>query len=111
MVGEDMNRRNSCVVVLAVVAAFSLTLSGIASAKPMAVKIGPNIDVSNEPGPQFETAIAINPSNPFQIVATSIDVQVGVSQGVRAYFSSNAGATWESTLLPLPPPTINTDVV
>src|SRR5579859_5812860 len=33
------------------------------------VTVGSNVDVSNEPTPQSETSIAINPSNPSQIVA------------------------------------------
>ena len=33
------------------------------------IKVGANINVSNEPGPQSETNIAINPANPKQIVA------------------------------------------
>ncbi len=95
------NRRNLVLCALAVAAAMSV---GVASAQPAAVNIGPNIDVSNEPGAQFETTIAVNPTNPSQIVAASIDAQV---LQVRAYFSSDGGATWGSSLPPVPPPIVN----
>ena len=46
---------------------------GFASAgdgsRTKSVSVGNNIDASNEPGPQSETSIAINPTNPSQIVA------------------------------------------
>jgi len=38
------------------------------------VSVGPNVDVSNEPGPQSETSIAINPSDQSQIVSGSNEI-------------------------------------
>src|SRR5262245_37253066 len=38
------------------------------------VKVGANINVSNEPGPHSETNIAINPAKPKQIVAGSNEI-------------------------------------
>src|SRR5262249_56948616 len=38
------------------------------------VSVGANVDVSNEPGPQSETSIAINPANHQQIVAGSNEI-------------------------------------
>lgn len=66
--------------------------------------IGPNIDVSKEPGPQSETAIAVNPDNPSQIVAGSNEI---FRLPMRGYFSSDAGASWTGVDLPLPPPLVN----
>jgi hypothetical protein len=65
------------------------------------VSVGPNIDVSNEPGPQSETSIAINPNNPSQIVAGSNEID---RLPMRGYFSSDGGKTWGGVDLPLPPP-------
>src|SRR5689334_13816138 len=64
------------------------------------VKVGANIDVSNEAGPQSETNIAINPANPKQIVAGSNEI---FRLPMRGYFSSDGGATWGGVDLPLPP--------
>ncbi len=69
------------------------------------VTVGPNIDVSNEPGPQSETSIAVNPSDPTQIVAGSNEI---FRLPMRGYFSSDGGAHWGAVDLPLPPPlTVN----
>src|SRR5258708_3691280 len=69
------------------------------------VSVGPNVDVSNEPGPQSETSIAINPSDQSQIVAGSNEI---FRLPMRGYFSSDGGFGWGGVDLPLPPPlTIN----
>lgn len=65
------------------------------------VSVGANVDASNEPGPQSETSIAINPSNPSQLVAGSNEID---RLPMRGYFSSDGGATWGGVDLPLPPP-------
>ncbi len=67
------------------------------------VKVGANVDVSNEPGPQSETSIAINPSNPSQLVGGSNEID---RLPMRGYFSSD-GVTWGGVDLPLPPPISN----
>src|SRR5713226_9025085 len=74
----------------------------VPSGRASGIHVGPNIDVSNEPGPQSETSIAINPENPKEIVAGSNEI---FRLPMRAYFSSNAGKTWAGVDLPLPPPT------
>jgi hypothetical protein len=66
--------------------------------------VGAKVDVSNEPGPQSETSIAINPNNPSQIVAGSNEID---RLPMRAYFSSNGGKSWGAVDLPLPPPLTN----
>jgi len=81
-------------------ASVAATDSAVSSAST--VSVGPNIDVSNEPGPQSETSIAINPENPREIVAGSNEI---FRLPMRAYFSSNAGKAWAGVDLPLPPPT------
>jgi hypothetical protein len=65
------------------------------------VAVSPNVDVSNEPGPQSETSIAINPSDPSQIVAGSNEID---RLPMRGYFSSDGGTHWGAVDLPLPPP-------
>ena len=74
----------------------------LAASSTSTVSVGPNIDVSNEPGPQSETSIAINPENPREIVAGSNEI---FRLPMRAYLSSNAGKAWAGVDLPLPPPT------
>ncbi len=66
------------------------------------IKVGPNVDVSDEPGPQSETSIAIDPANPKVIVAGSNEI---FRLPMRGYFSSDGGKTWGGVDLPLPPPT------
>src|SRR5579859_1818272 len=65
------------------------------------VSVGANVDMSNEPGPQSETSIAINPSKSSQIVAGSNEI---FRLPMRGYFSSDGGKTWGGVDLPLPPP-------
>ena len=72
--------------------------------KAGSVKVGANVNISNEPGPQSETSIAINPSNPSQLVGGSNEI---FRLPMRGYFSSDGGATWGGVDLPLPPPISN----
>jgi hypothetical protein len=65
------------------------------------VAVGSNIDVSNEPGPQSETSISVNPQSPAQIVAGSNEI---FRLPMRGYFSSDGGTSWGAVDLPLPPP-------
>jgi hypothetical protein len=74
----------------------------VESSSATGIRVGPNIDVSNEPGPQSETSIAINPANPKEIVAGSNEI---FRLPMRAYFSSDGGKSWGGVDLPLPPPT------
>ncbi len=68
------------------------------------ITVGANVDVSNEPGPQSETSIAINPNNSSAIVGGSNEID---RLPMRGYFSSDSGATWGGVDLPLPPPLVN----
>jgi hypothetical protein len=71
--------------------------------KTGSVSVGANVDMSNEPGPQSETSIAINPSSPSQIVSGSNEI---VRLPMRGYFSADGGSSWGAVDLPLPPPLV-----
>jgi hypothetical protein len=71
------------------------------SGKTSSVKVGTNVNVSHEAGPQSETSISINPANPNQIVGGANEI---FRLPMRGYFSSDGGATWGGVDLPLPPP-------
>ena len=62
---------------------------------------GPNVDVSNECGPQSETFITINPSHTTMLAAGSNEI---FRDPMRGYFSTDGGATWGGVDVPLPPP-------
>src|SRR5204862_6515495 len=66
--------------------------------------VGPNINASNQAGPQSETDIAIDPTNPNHIVGGSNDISSGQ---MRVYESFTGGADWTNTPLPLPPAPFN----
>lgn len=63
------------------------------------VTIGSNVDVSNECGPQSETYITINPSQPSTLAAGSNEI---FRDPMRGYFSSDGGVAWGGVDLPLP---------
>ncbi|MDX6412783.1 MAG: hypothetical protein QOH23_193, partial [Gaiellaceae bacterium] len=63
--------------------------------------IGPNVDASNEAGPQSETSIAISPSNTNAVVGGANEI---FRLPMRAYYSSDQGASYGGVDLPLPPP-------
>jgi len=65
------------------------------------LKVGANVDVSNECGPQSETYVAINPSRPKNLAAGSNEI---FRDPMRGYFSTDGGATWGGVDLPLPAP-------
>jgi hypothetical protein len=72
-----------------------------ANAAQSQVTVGSNVDVSNEDGPQSETSITVNPSNPKVLVGGSNEI---FRLPMRGYFSSDGGQTWGGVDLPLPPP-------
>ena len=65
-----------------------------------AIKVGPNVNVSNECGPQSETYIAINPMQPKVLAGGSNEI---FRLPMRGYFSIDGGTTWGGVDLPLPP--------
>jgi hypothetical protein len=66
-----------------------------------ALSVGTNVDVSNECGPQSETFITINPSNPTMLAAGSNEI---FRDPMRGYYTSDGGLTWGAVDLPLPDP-------
>src|SRR4051794_13439569 len=64
-------------------------------------KVGLNVDVSNECGPQSETYITLDPSRPKMLAGGSNEI---FRLPMRGYFSSDGGATWGGVDLPLPAP-------
>ena len=65
------------------------------------IKVGVNVDVSRECGPQSETFIAINPAHPKTLAAGSNEI---FRDPMRGYFSSDGGTSWGGVDLPLPAP-------
>jgi hypothetical protein len=57
------------------------------------------VDISNECGPQSETFITLNTSNPNILAAGSNEI---FRDPMRGYFSSDGGSTWGGVDLPLP---------
>jgi hypothetical protein len=64
------------------------------------LKVGPNVDVSNECGPQSETYITLNPARPKVLAGGSNEI---FRLPMRGYFSADGGSTWGGVDLPLPP--------
>ncbi len=64
------------------------------------VQVGPNVDASNECGPQSETYITINPTHPTTVAAGSNEI---FRLPMRGYSSFDGGASWSGVDLPLPP--------
>jgi len=60
----------------------------------------PNVDVSNLPGPQAEAAITVDPVHDQTLLAGSNSLSEGT---LRAYGSTDGGATWQATTV-FPPP-------
>src|SRR6266436_5291882 len=77
-------------------AANGATKSG---AQTSAVTVDKNVDASNECGPQSETYITLNPSQPSTLAAGSNEI---FRDPMRGYFSSDSGGTWGGVDLPLP---------
>lgn len=68
--------------------------------------VGPNVDVSNECGPQSETFITLNTSNPMNLAGGSNEI---FRDPMRAYASFDGGASWTGVDAPLPPPLSGTN--
>ncbi|MCU1384466.1 MAG: hypothetical protein JWL71_3163 [Acidobacteria bacterium] len=64
-------------------------------------KVGPNVDVSNECGPQSETYVTLNSAQPKMLAGGSNEI---FRLPMRGYFSSDGGSTWGGVDLPLPAP-------
>src|SRR5436309_5424066 len=74
------------------------------SIEPDAATIGANVNVSNQAGPQSETDIAIDPTNPNHLVGGSNDISSGK---MRVYESFDGGKTWANQAMPDAPAPFN----
>src|SRR4051812_6033526 len=63
--------------------------------------MGPNVDVSNECGPQSETYITVNTIKPKNLAGGSNEI---FRLPMRAYASLDGGTSWSGVDAPLPPP-------
>lgn len=63
------------------------------------VTSGSNVDMSNECGPQSETFITLDTSNPKRLAAGSNEI---FRLPMRGYYSANSGKSWGAVDLPLP---------
>src|SRR3989475_8687982 len=70
-------------------------------ARAASTSFWPNVDVSNECGPQSETYVTLNPRGPQQLTAGSNEI---FRLPMRAFFSSDGGSSWGGVDVPLPPP-------
>lgn len=76
------------------------TKGGAALGSPtLSVAAGPDVDVSNECGPQSETYIALDTRRPAHLAAGSNEI---FRLPMRGYFSRDSGASWGGVDLPLP---------
>ena len=62
--------------------------------------VGPNVDISNECGPQSETYITVNTSKTKSLAGGSNEI---FRLPMRAYASFDGGSSWAGTDAPLPP--------
>ncbi|HVH88279.1 MAG TPA: sialidase family protein [Terriglobales bacterium] len=62
--------------------------------------VGPNVDVSNECGPQSETYVTVNTSKPKNLAGGSNEI---FRLPMRAYASFDGGSSWTGADAPLPP--------
>jgi hypothetical protein len=65
------------------------------------LSVGPNVDISRAMGDQNEASLAINPTNPLNIVAASNDLPAAFSIGAagRVSVSNDGGVTWTSRIV------------
>src|SRR5262245_11717509 len=68
---------------------------------PASIAVGANVNISQLPGNQDETALAINPLNPNNILAVSNDEAsfLSLGGGIRVYRSLDGGGTWSSQVI------------
>jgi hypothetical protein len=67
--------------------------------------VGPNINVSQRGTNQAETTIAINPTNPLNLIVGSNSLESGLTQDL-IWFSVDGGLTWTQVAIPNPPGTM-----
>jgi hypothetical protein len=72
------------------------------SAQPLApqqsfgsITIGPNVNVTNQPGPQSETSVSVDPTNPMHLLESVNDL----TNTAAVYESTDGGAHWTNSNL------------
>lgn len=63
------------------------------------ITIGPNTNVSNEAGAQSETSVAVNPTNPMDVIASVNDLNAPGGAAASAYESLDGGVTFTNTYI------------
>jgi hypothetical protein len=99
-----MHRRNLLLVgvvlaipIIVVLVAIRLSALGGGGKSSVVVRLaGPNVDVTQAPGPQSEAAIAVAPDDEDILVGGSNDIR---GNRMRVYSSTDGGAHWDSAPL------------
>jgi hypothetical protein len=63
------------------------------------LKLGANVNVTNEAGAQSETSVAVNPTNTMDILTSVNDLHAASGAAASAYESLDGGLTWTSTYI------------
>jgi hypothetical protein len=71
----------------------------ISEQSPGSIVIGPNVNVSNEAHAQSETSVAVNPTNPLDILESVNDLNAPSGAAASVYESLDGGATFASTYI------------
>jgi hypothetical protein len=90
-----MDRR--CVPPATTLAAVSIVLMALSTAAYAQQVLGPNVNVSNAGGAQSEIGIAVNPTNPLNLVVVSNNIPDLSRLGL--WFSTDGGATFTANFL------------
>jgi hypothetical protein len=61
-----------------------------------AIKVGKNVDVNNENGPQSETSVSVDPTNPKHLLFSVNDLSVSSGAGAVVWESTDGGKTFTS---------------
>ncbi len=61
-----------------------------------AIKTGKNVDVNNENGPQSETSVSVDPTNPKHLLFSVNDLSVSTGAGAVVWESTDGGKTFTS---------------
>ncbi len=64
-----------------------------------ALKLGPNVNVTNETGAQSETSVAVNPTNRMDILTSVNDLHAASGAAASVYESLDGGLTWTNTYI------------
>jgi hypothetical protein len=95
---SDRRRNWRGLLILAIVVLVASRAVGqeASASRPPAILLGSSVHISadNPTAPHVESFLALNPTNPSQLVATSI-VSEGEVGGVALYVSRDAGRSWE----------------